>query len=372
MSDLFGAVEGFSKFLNDVEATTSIKVSEGEPTEPADAAPVEVLEDNAVNDEKLGQDIQDTAEDIEADSEAVEGLVTRYTGLLEFGAHIKKFGLSKDVYAFMDNTTKYTSMATANGFAVPTVEAFTNTASNKKIIMEANQGLGRKMLDGIVAFLKGIWKKLKDFGSFLMTYLEKAWNGISSLGKTIAAIPSNVKQGIKVRIAKRQLKKAGIDTNKLKALDDIIEAINKVSAESDDPAATSAELVRLLYVIDVTASAENAEMSRPNEDEMDIPADEVEQLLENAEKALAKRNIVVRALDKLNAEVTNIINKLKSNNNEADAEKLSSFKRLGNAISKVTTSIGGFFTRAVNFARGIGGKFMAAVQKNKTAEPAAA
>ena len=69
MSNMFGGIEAFQKYM-DTEVTSSIKVSDGSSAaaDPAPVEPVEVLEDNAVTDEKMNQDMADTSDEITEES----------------------------------------------------------------------------------------------------------------------------------------------------------------------------------------------------------------------------------------------------------------------------------------------------------------
>lgn len=361
MSDLFGGEERFSKFLADVEASTSIKVTGGDDTssaEPAmpEEAPVEVLEDNAANDEKLGQDMQDTTEDISSDAEGVEHYASLYDNFSAFGQHVKKYDLSKDVYAFMNVSTGYVAAVTANGYTVPAVDKYTNTATNKAAVMEANDGMLARMRTAIVNFFKSLWENIKKFGGFLKGYLDKAWEGIKSLGTAIKNIPSNVRSKLKVKADAKFAKQFFDGASQVDSFFDGVQtSFDKIDVNAD-PAATI-EVIQ--NVVNMSSSQESGDGT------IDMTVEQVTTVIENAEKQLSKKDRILASINKLGAGVKGIIGKLSgTNTNDGDAnQKLSMYKRLAGVISKAISSVNGMFTRMVSFARRIGNGIMQMFQK---------
>lgn len=371
MSDLFGGEERFSKFLADVEASTSIKVTGGDDTssaEPAmpEEAPVEVLEDNAANDEKLGQDMQDTTEDISSDAEGIEHFASMYDNFSAFGQHVKKYDLSKDVYAFMNVSTGYITAVTANGFTVPSVDKYTNTATNKAAIMEANDGMLARMRTAIVNFFKSLWENIKKFGGFLKGYLDKALGAFAGLKQTILKmLPKNTR--VNIRVAEYRKKYASIvrnmdDASILKLLD-LADRCEQIVAEGG-PEAYASEFSELLSELSSVQGTENAETSRPNDDEVDISADEALKLIEASEQKLKIKDRLMQSLNKVNVFIQKTIAKLSSaKEGSEEAKSLPAYKKLAGGISKMVAFFHGYFTKMVSFATNVCNKAIDAARK---------
>lgn len=365
MSNMFGGIEAFQKYM-DTEVTSSIKVSDGSSAaaDPAPVEPVEVLEDNAVTDEKMNQDMADTSDEITEDTEAVEGLGRILVQQMEVRDHLKKHTLTADTYAFLNASYKFRDLALSSGKMVPSNEEFSpSSATHRKLVMEASDGMISKIKDRIIQFFKTIWENLKKFGSFIMGLIDKAASKLSELKNRIMGVKSATVKSDEA--TSRLAKRVAIMVEKQRALK-LPEIERQLEAAGDDPEA---------YVNVMNQFEESMREYKQGIDERkglaepaakaELTGTEVAEAIEAAESIAKDKNSIMKFIESMKRRVESAMNKLRS---EEDKDKVSAYQRLGARISRATTWIGESVSSLLNSASQLGNRFLQLFAKQKSEE----
>lgn len=365
MSNMFGGIEAFQKYM-DTEVTSSIKVSDGSSAaaDPAPVEPVEVLEDNAVTDEKMNQDMADTSDEITEDTEAVEGLGRILVQQMEVRDHLKKHTLTADTYAFLNASYKFRDLALSSGKMVPSNEEFSpSSATHRKLVMEASDGMISKIKDRIIQFFKTIWENLKKFGSFLMGLIDKAASRLGELKNRIMKF-KNAKVKSDEATA-RLVKRVAAMVAKQRELK-LDELNRQLDAAGDDPEAYANVMNQFEESMKAYEQgiAERKGLAEPAAKE-ELSGAEVIEVIEAAESAAKDKNAIMKFVDSMKRKVESAMGKLRS---EEDKDKVAAYQRLGARISKATTTVGNFFSGLFNSASQLGNRALQLFSKQETAE----
>ena len=365
MSNMFGGIESFQKYM-DTEVTSSIKVSDGSSAaaDPAPVEPVEVLEDNAVTDEKMNQDMADTSDEITEDTEAVEGLGRILVQQMEVRDHLKKHTLTADTYAFLNASYKFRDLALSSGKMVPSNEEFSpSSATHRKLVMEASDGMISKIKDRIIQFFKTIWENLKKFGSFLMGLIDKAASKLGELKNRILKF-KNAKVKSDEATA-RLVKRVAAMVAKQRELK-LDELNRQLDAAGDDPEAYANVMNQFEESMKAYEQgiAERKGLAEPAAKE-ELSGAEVIEVIEAAESAAKDKNAIMKFVDSMKRKVESAMGKLRS---EEDKDKVAAYQRLGARISKATTAVGNFFSGLFNSASQLGNRALQLFSKQETAE----
>ena len=365
MSNMFGGIESFQKYM-DTEVTSSIKVSDGSSAaaDPAPVEPVEVLEDNAVTDEKMNQDMADTSDEITEDTEAVEGLGRILVQQMEVRDHLKKHTLTADTYAFLNASYKFRDLALSSGKMVPSNEEFSpSSATHRKLVMEASDGMISKIKDRIIQFFKTIWENLKKFGSFLMGLIDKAASKLGELKNRIMKF-KNAKVKSDEATA-RLVKRVAAMVAKQRELK-LDELNRQLDAAGDDPEAYANVMNQFEESMKAYEQgiAERKGLAEPAAKE-ELSGAEVIEVIEAAESAAKDKNAIMKFVDSMKRKVESAMGKLRS---EEDKDKVAAYQRLGARISKATTAVGNFFSGLFNSASQLGNRALQLFSKQETAE----